>query len=59
MTIKVGDKLPSGNFNIMTDDGPASISIDELCGEKKLFYLLCQGHLHLDARLIIYQAILI
>ena len=43
MTIKVGDKLPSGNFNIMTDDGPASISIDELCGEKKVVLFAVQG----------------
>ena len=59
MTIKVGDKLPSGNFNIMTDDGPASILLMNYVAIKKLFYLLCQERLHLVARLIIYQAILI
>ena len=39
----IRDRLPSGNFNIMTDDGPASISIDELCGEKKVVLFAVPG----------------
>jgi len=34
MTIKVGDKLPAGSFGIMKNDGPGSLSTDELFNGK-------------------------
>lgn len=34
MTIKVGDKVPSGNFGIMKSEGPGSISSDDLFNGK-------------------------
>jgi peroxiredoxin len=34
MAIKVGDKVPSGNFGIMKGEGPGSISSDELFNGK-------------------------
>lgn len=43
MTIKTGDKMPSGTFNVMTDDGPGSISTDELFGGKKVVLFSVPG----------------
>ena len=36
MTIKVGDKIPSVNLNIMTKDGPGGISTDDIFKGKKV-----------------------
>ena len=34
MTISVGDKIPAVDLNVMTDDGPGSISTDEIFSGK-------------------------
>ena len=36
MTISVGDKVPSADLNIMTDDGPGGISTDDILTGKKV-----------------------
>ena len=36
MTISVGDKVPSADLNIMTDDGPGGISTDDILAGKKV-----------------------
>ncbi len=36
MTISIGDKVPSVELNIMTDDGPGAISTDEIFAGKKV-----------------------
>ena len=36
MTIKVGDKMPEGQFMIMTGEGPEPLGTDELFGGKKV-----------------------
>lgn len=36
MTIKVGDKIPSVTLNLMTEDGPGSVTTDELFAGKKV-----------------------
>ena len=36
MTISVGDKVPSTDLNIMTDDGPGGISTDDIFAGKKV-----------------------
>lgn len=36
MTVKAGDALPAGNLGYMGDDGPTSISTEELCNGKKI-----------------------
>jgi len=36
MTISVGDKVPSADLNIMTDDGPGGISTDDIFAGKKV-----------------------
>ena len=36
MTISVGDKIPSVDLNILTDDGPGGISTDEIFSGKKV-----------------------
>ncbi len=41
--IKVGDKLPSGNFGVMTEKGPGSISTDELFNGKKVVLFSVPG----------------
>ena len=41
--IKVGEKLPSGSFGIMTDKGPGSISTDELFSGKKVVLFAVPG----------------
>jgi peroxiredoxin len=35
MSIKVGDKVPSATLKVMTADGPASVSTEELFGKGK------------------------
>ena len=36
MTISIGDKIPSVDLNILTDDGPGGISTDEIFAGKKV-----------------------
>ena len=43
MTIKVGDKVPSGKFAYMGDNGPAEISTDELFNGKKVVLFAVPG----------------
>ncbi len=43
MTIQVGDRMPEGGFGIMTSDGPASISTEELFGGKKVVLFAVPG----------------
>jgi len=43
MTIKVGDELPKGAFTIMTDEGPAPVTIDELFNGKKVVLFAVPG----------------
>jgi peroxiredoxin len=43
MTIKVGDKLPSGTFKTMTPDGPKDITTDQLFKGKKVVLFSVPG----------------
>jgi len=43
MTIKVGDSMPAGAFTIMTEDGPAALSSDDLFGGKKVVLFSVPG----------------
>ena len=43
MTIKIGDNLPPGVFTIMTDEGPAPLTIDELFKGKKVVLFAVPG----------------
>ncbi|MBM3570331.1 MAG: peroxiredoxin [Alphaproteobacteria bacterium] len=43
MTIKVGDTVPSGSFNVMTDKGPAPLTSDELFKGKKVMLFALPG----------------
>ncbi|HHQ14837.1 MAG TPA: peroxiredoxin [Chromatiales bacterium] len=43
MSIKPGDRMPEGSFGIMTDDGPASLSTDELFSGKKVVLFSVPG----------------
>jgi peroxiredoxin len=43
MTIKAGDKMPSGSFGVMTDKGPGSITTDELFKGKKVVLFSVPG----------------
>jgi peroxiredoxin len=43
MSIKVGDKIPSANLNVMTDTGPAALSSDELFAGKKVVLFSVPG----------------
>lgn len=43
MTIKAGDKMPSGVFGIMTVAGPDAISTDDLFGGKKVVFFSVPG----------------
>lgn len=36
MSIKAGDKMPSGVFSVMTDAGPGAMSTEELFAGKKV-----------------------
>ncbi len=36
MTIEVGDKIPEGQFMVMTGEGPQALGTDELFGGKKV-----------------------
>ena len=43
MTIQVGDKMPAGSFGIMTENGPGSLSTDELFAAKKVVLISVPG----------------
>ena len=43
MTISAGQKMPSGVFGVMTDDGPGAISTDDLFGGKKVVLVSVPG----------------
>ena len=43
MTIKVGDRVPEGNFAVMRDDGPGSISTSELFDGNKVVLFAVPG----------------
>jgi peroxiredoxin len=43
MTIKVGDKLPSGTLTHMTKDGPQKISTEQLFGGRKVVVFSVPG----------------
>ena len=43
MTISVGDKMPAGNFGIMTGSGPGSITTDELFNGKRVVLFSVPG----------------
>lgn len=43
MTIKVGDRMPEGSFNIMTKDGPGSLSASDLFKGKKVLLFAVPG----------------
>jgi len=43
MTIRVGDKVPSGTLMKMTAEGPAPVSTDELFGGKKVVLFAVPG----------------
>jgi glutaredoxin/glutathione-dependent peroxiredoxin len=43
MTIKVGDRMPSGTLKVMTKDGPKDVSTDELFKGKKVVLFSVPG----------------
>src|SRR5262244_1783197 len=43
MTIKVGDKMPSGTFKTMTKDGPQNLSTDQLFKDKTVVLFSVPG----------------
>jgi glutaredoxin/glutathione-dependent peroxiredoxin len=43
MSIKAGDKMPSGVFSVMTESGPGAISTDELFAGKKVVLVSVPG----------------
>ena len=43
MAIQTGDKMPEGNFGIMTESGPGAISTDELFADKKVVLVSVPG----------------
>ncbi len=43
MTIKVGDRLPQATFRVMTADGPAARTTDELFAGKKIVLFAVPG----------------
>ncbi len=43
MTIQAGDKMPDGNFGIMTDEGPGSLTTEELFSGKKVVLFSVPG----------------
>jgi len=43
MTIKVGDKMPSGTLTLATKDGPQKVSADEFFGGKKVVLFSVPG----------------
>lgn len=43
MSIKAGDKMPSGTFGVMTESGPGALSTDELFSGKKVVLVSVPG----------------
>src|SRR5262245_20399279 len=43
MTIKVGDKMPSGTLTVVTKDGPQKVSADEFFAGKKVVLFSVPG----------------
>lgn len=43
MTIKVGDRMPEGNFGVMTKDGPGSIAAADVFKGKKVVLFAVPG----------------
>ncbi len=43
MTVKVGDNLPAGTLAFLGDNGPESITTDELCNGKKIVLFAVPG----------------
>ena len=43
MTIKIGDHLPQATFRVMTDDGPAAKTTDEIFGGRKVALVAVPG----------------
>jgi peroxiredoxin len=43
MSIKAGDKMPSGVFSVMTESGPGAMSTDELYAGKKVVLFSVPG----------------
>lgn len=43
MSIQVGDKMPAGNFGVMTGDGPGSVASEELFAGKKVVLFSVPG----------------
>ena len=43
MTIKVGDKIPSGSLHVMSSDGPQAVSTEELFGGKRVVLFAVPG----------------
>jgi glutaredoxin/glutathione-dependent peroxiredoxin len=43
MTIKTGDRMPVGEFSVMTENGPGKISSDELFSGKKVVLISVPG----------------
>ena len=43
MTIKTGDKMPAGEFGVMTESGPGKISSDDLFAGKKVVLISVPG----------------
>ena len=43
MAIKVGDRLPAGQFSIMTKDGPGALTTEDLFGGKKVVFFSVPG----------------
>ncbi len=43
MSIKAGDKLPEGRFTVMNEDGPGSLSTDDLFSGKKVVLFAVPG----------------
>jgi peroxiredoxin len=43
MTISVGDKMPAGSFTVMSDDGPGSVTTEELFNGRKVVLFSVPG----------------
>lgn len=43
MTIAIGDKMPEGRFDVMTGDGPGTLSTNELFAGKKVVLVSVPG----------------
>ena len=43
MSIQAGDRIPEATLTVMTEDGPAPLSTDELFGGKKVVLFAVPG----------------